>query len=115
MTPYDELMRDATGDETHYTVEVDLSGVTLKTGEPLDIYLRQADLPVPVLRKITKVRVIGSAQIAVQRVQFTHKELDGTAYAYGESPLGDGRVLLVATHQRPGEAKVSVRFDQKTK
>lgn len=85
---FQEVMRDATGDESHFSV-------VLTPGSPL--FLRKEDEPVPLLRRITSVRITGPATVEVAEMPLTHGELLGTQYAFGTVTTSDIDALFVVT------------------
>lgn len=106
----DELLRDATGAESHISAEWDLS--TVGTDEPKkapDLYLKKIDPAGELLRCISRIHIVGDARVGVSEVPLTHGELRGTAFAFGESCLDDSDILLVLTSDETGSGRFSLR------
>ncbi len=109
-----EALRDATGDETFLEVVVDLVNLRwTATDEPVRLLVREDDIDPPVLRRVTRLRMVGPIDIGVTEVPMTYRELQSTTYAFGESEIGDGKVLVVITDHSASEKKASIRFKPK--
>jgi hypothetical protein len=73
------------------------------------LYLRKLDPSGGVLRRITRVHIVGDAHVGIGEIPLTHGELRGTAFAFGESRLDDSEILLVLTSDETGAGRITLR------
>jgi hypothetical protein len=92
--------RDATGDETHFTMVDEAPHLD---GEPL--YLMGGDDPDEphTLRRITRIEIVGKLAAHVVEMPLKHGEYEGTPYSTGTAAMGDHAFHWVVTEGPEGK------------
>jgi hypothetical protein len=110
--PTPELIRDADPETKTFVIEIDPVRHTDENGDNHDLFLQKID-PEPHLRRILRIRIEGPAGVIASEFEMTPKQLQDTAYAYGESEI-DGKKALIVITESDDKKAISLNIEDKT-